>query len=249
MNNPLALKLSSFIDLSDEDRRVIDDMSSHTMTHRAKRDLIKEGQRPEVVFLLLEGWAYRYKVLADGKRQIMAYLLPGDLCDIHIFILNEMDHSLGLLSDAKVAAIPREKIIEITEQRPALARAMWWSTLVDESVLREWLVNMGQRNAFDRIAHLVAELYLRLKVVGLVQGSSFDLPLTQEELGDTMGLTSVHVNRMLQKLREQGLIEHSRGRLHIPDVGRLMQVSNFDSNYLHLNRRERVGDRRRSNPI
>jgi CRP-like cAMP-binding protein len=241
MSNPLALKLGRFIDLSPDDLAVLDDWATDPVPMRARQDLIKEGDRPETVFLLLEGWACRYKVLRDGRRQIMAYLLPGDLCDPHIFILKEMDHNLGLLSDAQVARIPKRKIIEATDHRPAIARALWWSTLVDEGVLREWLVNIGQRTAFDRIAHLFVELYLRLREVGLVEGTSFTMPVTQEDLGDTMGLTSVHVNRMLQQMGHEGLIERDRKRLYIPDVARLMDVAQFQSNYLHLNRRERRG--------
>lgn len=205
MKSPLAMKLSSFTDLTAADCVAIDELCANVCVHKAKRDLIKEGDRPENVFLLLEGWACRYKVLPDGRRQIMAYLLPGDLCDVHNFILEEMDHSIGLLSEARVAAIPKARMLEATDKHPNLARALWWATLVDEGVLREWLVNIGQRSAFDRLAHLFSELYLRLQLVGLADGDSFDMPLTQEELGDTMGLTSVHVNRMLQKMRDEGL--------------------------------------------
>lgn len=234
MNNPLTVKLRNFAPLSDDDAAELDRMCADRRTYRAREDLIKEGDRPEVVYLLIEGWACRYKILADGKRQIMAYLVPGDLCDVHIFILKEMDHSMGLLSDATVAAIPRRKIIQVFEERPNLARALWWSTLTDEAVLREWLVNMGQRDAYERIAHLLAELWLRMRAVGLTTGGAFELPVTQADLGDTLGLTSVHVNRMLQRLRADGLIDLSRGSLYIPDVPRLMALSNFEPNYLHL---------------
>lgn len=186
------------------------------------------------MFLLVEGWACRYKILRDGKRQIMAYLVPGDLCDVHIFILKQMDHSIGLLSDAKVVAIAKDKILQLFEEHPNLARALWWSTLTDEAVLREWLVNMGQRDAYDRVAHLLTELWLRLRTVGLTNDGSFELPVTQTDLGDTLGLTSVHVNRTLQRLRVEGLIDLSRGRLHILDVPKLMAVTHFEPNYLHL---------------
>ena len=209
-------------------------MCGDIRSYRAKQDLIKEGDRPQAVFLLLEGWACRYKIMPDGRRQIMAYLVPGDLCDVHIFILRQMDHSMALLSNARVAAIPRQQMITLFEERPNLARALWWSTLTDEAVLREWLVNIGQRDARERIAHLLAELWLRLRMVGLTNGGSFDLPLTQSDLGDTLGLTPVHVNRMLQRLRMEGLIDLSRGRLHIPDVPKLMAVTRFEPNYLHL---------------
>lgn len=238
MPNPLAKKLQHFAPLSAEDVRILDDACADVKSHRAKRDLIKEGDRPEGVFLLVEGWACRYKVMPDGKRQIMAFLLPGDLCDVQIFILKQMDHAIGLISDAKVAVIPKLKMLQIFEERPKLARALWWATLTDEAVLREWLANMGQRDAYERAAHLIAELWLRLKTVGLTNDGSFDLPITQTDLGDALGLTSVHINRVLQRLRAQKLIEFSRGKLHIPDVPKLMAVTRFEPNYLHLDHRE-----------
>lgn len=213
---------------------MIEGLCADVRSHRAKGDLIKEGDRPDHVFLLVEGWAYRYKILHDGKRQIMAYLVPGDLCDVHIFILKQMDHSIGLISDAKVAAIPKEKMLALFAERPNLAQALWWSTLTDEAVLREWIVNMGQRDAYERVAHLLVELWLRLKAVGRTANGSFELPVTQADLGDTLGLTSVHVNRTLQRLRTDGLVQFSRGRLLIPDVPRLMAVTRFEANYLHL---------------
>jgi CRP-like cAMP-binding protein len=236
MANPLAQKLQSFTDLSPADLARIDDLSSDVHHYKAGDDLIKEGDHPEKVFLLLKGWACRYKILPEGSRQIMAYLVPGDLCDIHIFIFKEMDHAIGLLSDAQVAAIPKSKMLRLFSESPEIFRALWWSTLVDESILREWLVNMGRREAYQRIAHLFAELWLRLHTVGGTENGAFDLPLTQADLGDTVGLTSVHVNRTLKRLRAEQLIHLTRGRLRIPDVGRLMQVTEFQPNYLHLDR-------------
>lgn len=232
--NPLAAKLRHFAPLSKDDAAVLDGLCVEVRTHRSKTDLIKEGDQPEVVFLLVEGWACRYKILPDGQRQIMAYLVPGDLCDVHIFILKRMDHSIGLISDARVAAIPKDKMLRLFDERPQLARALWWSTLTDEAVLREWIVNMGQREAYGRIAHLLAELWLRLDMVGLCTADSIAFPLTQADIGDTLGLTPIHVNRVLQRLRQDGLIELSRGRLRIPDLQKLMAVSQFEPNYLHL---------------
>ncbi|WP_419808548.1 Crp/Fnr family transcriptional regulator [Sphingomonas sp.] len=237
MTNPLVQKLSSFVDLDEEDVSRVESLCYDVRRFKAKRNLIREGDRPEVVFLLLEGWACRYKVLPNGTRHIMAYLLPGDLCDVHVFILKEMDHSLALLSDAKVAVIPKQKMLGLIEQRPKLARALWWATLVDEAILREWLVNMGKRPAYDRVAHLFVELYLRLRAVGLAPDHSFDLLATQADLGDTLGITSVHMNRTLQKLKGEGLIQSAQGRLRIPDIQRLKNVTRFEENYLHLNRR------------
>lgn len=242
MLNPLAAKLRNFAPLTDDDVRALDALCANVRTFRAKRTLIREGDQPEMVFLLLEGWACRYKDLADGKRQIMAFLVPGDLCDIHIFILKAMDHSIGLVSDAKVAAIPKQQMLQLFEERPHLARALWWSTLTDEGVLREWLVNMGQRDAYDRLSHLIAELWLRMTMVGLTKDGSFDLPVTQTELGDALGLTSVHINRSLQRLRADGLIELSHGKMHIPDVRKLMAVTHFAANYLHIDAEEAAAE-------
>ena len=234
LNNPLAAKLRNFAPLSDEDVVVLDGLCGDVRRYGGKRDLIKEGDRPEVVFLLVEGWACRYKILPDGKRQIMAVLLPGDLCDVQIFILKHMDHSIGLLSDSKVVAIPKARILDLFERRPALAKALWWSTLTDEAILREWLVNMGQRDSHDRLAHLIAELWLRLRAVGLTVDGSFEFQATQTDLADMLGLTPVHVNRTLQRLRAEGLIELADGLLLVPSVPKLMAVTRFQPNYLHL---------------
>jgi CRP-like cAMP-binding protein len=179
-------------------------------------------------------FACRYKFTSDGRRQIMAYLVPGDFCDLHVFILKHMDHSIATLSPCTVVDIPRAHVLELTE-RPAIARALWWATLVDEATLREWLVNIGQREAAQRIAHLLCELLLRLRAVGLANGDSYELPITQAELGDTTGVSTVHVNRSLQALREAGLITLKAKYLVILDAKRLEKFSGFRANYLHLN--------------
>ena len=237
MSNVLFRKLSYFTDLDEADRGAIDALCAHRITFEAKRTLVREGERPNDVYLLLEGWGYRYKLLPDGGRHILAYLIPGDLCDIHIFILKSMDHTLGLLSRASVAVIPKELILEVMTRHPRIERALWWATLVDEAVLREWLVNIGQRDAHKRVAHLFCELWVRMRAVGLADEGRFSLPLTQEELGDTMGLTAVHVNRTLQRMRAEGLISLERKRLTIHDPRRLMAEAEFEPNYLHVDRR------------
>ena len=237
MLNVLIHKLSRFTDLSEADRKAIELLSAHRITVEAKRDLIHEGERPNDVYLLLDGWGYRYKMLPDGGRHILAYLIPGDLCDIHIFILKTMDHTLGTLTRATVAVIPKEVILEVMDKHPRVERALWWATLVDEAVLREWLVNIGTRDAYTRIAHLFCELWMRMRAVGLADGGSFCLPLTQEELGDTMGLTAVHVNRTLQRMRTNGIISLEKKILTIHDPGKLVEEAEFSPNYLHLSRR------------
>jgi CRP-like cAMP-binding protein len=191
------------------------------------------------VHLILEGFAFRYKVLPDGQRQIVAYLIPGDLCDLHVSILGEMDHGIATVTPCKVAYIPGQTIEEITEKHPRITRALWWATLVDEGTLREWLVSMGRRPAEKQMAHIFCELLLRLQIVGLATENSFELPMTQEQLGDTLGLSTVHVNRVLQDLRRDGLITLRDKVLTIHDVEELKRFADFDPNYLHLKNRPR----------
>ena len=237
MTHVLARKLEGFADLSAEDRAAIAQLCAETRTVEPGTDLIREGDRPESVFLLIDGWACRYKLMPDGRRQILAYLIPGDLCDIHIFVLKRMDHGIGMLGPATVAAIRPDRMLDIMRCHPAVERALWWATLVDEAILRAWLVNMGQRDAYQRIAHLLYEMWLRMRAVGLVdEGRQFSLPLTQAQLGDTVGLTPVAVNRALQRLRAEGLIVLDQKRLTIHQPERLAEISGFERNYLHLDR-------------
>lgn len=232
--NPLVCKLESFADLRDADKAAIERLTSRPRDFRAGEDLIHEGDRPKHVFLLMEGWAYRYKVLANGRRQILAYLLPGDFCDIHIFVLKYMDHNIALLNNAKVVAVPADDMLALMTDHPDIERALWWATLVDEAILREWMTSMGQRDAFPRVAHILVELWLRMRMIGLADENEFSLPLTQAEIADGLGLTPVHVNRTLQKLRAGGLISLDRKRLTIHHPQRLMELSGFEPNYLHL---------------
>ena len=236
MANPLTRKLEAFAPLPEADRRLIDDICRNPRDVGPREDLIREGDDPRDVQLILEGFACRYKLLSDGRRQITAYLIPGDFCDLHVFILKAMDHSIATLSPCRVVAIPRHRVLELTE-RPAIARALWWASLVDEAVLRAWLVGIGARGADERIAHLLCELLMRLRTVGLATDGAFELPITQAELADTVGLTHIHVNRILQRLRADGSITLKGKQLVILNVDKLMAFSGFDVNYLHLGER------------
>ena len=233
MANLLTRKLEAFAPLPEADKRLLDAVIREARDVGPREDLIREGDAPSDVRLILAGFACRYKRLAGGRRQIMAYLVPGDFCDLHVFILKAMDHTIATLSPCRVVDIPRPRILEMTE-RPALGRALWWAALVDEATLREWLVNIGARPAEQRVAHLLCELLLRLRTVGLANGDSYELPITQAELADTVGLTNVHVNRVLQRLRGDGLITLRGKHLVILDVERLNAFSGFTPNYLHL---------------
>jgi CRP-like cAMP-binding protein len=231
--NIWARKLATFGPLAMDDERLLDQLIANAVIFPAGEDIISQGDLPTDLHVVLEGCACRYKVLPDGRRQIIAFLLPGDLCDLHVFLLREMDHSIGAITASRVATISRDTILEITSQRPQLTRALWWGTLVDEAILREWIVALGRRTAYERIAHLICELYLRLKVVGVANGQSFELPITQTELADTMGLSLVHVNRVLQRLRGEGVVEFQSRTVIIRDAERLKQIALFDPIYLH----------------
>ena len=233
MLNVLTRKLEAFGRLPPADRQLLDDLIRERRVVNSRVDLIREGDPTKNVYLILEGFACRYKILPNGKRHIVAYLVPGDFCDLHVFILKRMDHSLGTLSRCTVAEIPRDRVLEIAA-RPAIGRALWWATLVDEATLREWLINIGGRSAERRVGHLLCELFMRLEAVGLTNGNSYELPLTQEELGDTMGITTVHVNRVIQRLRGKGLITLKGSKLAICDIKGLRDLSGFNPNYLHL---------------
>lgn len=232
-DGPLVTKLETLAPLPEEDRAALSALSANARDMSPRRSIIREGDRPDHIHLVVEGWAARYKSLPDGSRQITAFLLPGDFCDLHVTILAEMDHSIATLTRAKIAYIPRGPIEALTE-RPAIARAFWWATLVDEAVLRSWMVNIGRREAYQAIGHLMCELYIRLKTVGLTDDHCYELPLTQEEIGDALGLTSVHVNRVLQRMRGEGLISFAHGALTIHDYRHLEKAAGFNPNYLHI---------------
>lgn len=233
MENLLTRKLEKFAPLSKHDRDLLDEIVAPSRIVPARTDIIREGQNSENVRLVLKGLACRYKILPTGKRQIVGYLVPGDLCDLHVFILKAMDHSIATLSECTVVDIPRRRILELTD-RPGIARAFWWVTLVDEGTSREWLLNLGQRHAVQRIAHLLCELFTRLQSVGLAEPGGFDLPLTQADIGDTVGLSYVHVNRCIQTLRDMELITVKSRTVVIQDLDRLIKYTGFNPNYLHF---------------
>lgn len=240
MSSPIIRKLENFARLSTQDKRALEDLASERVRRfEAREDIIHEGDTPEMVNLIQEGWACRYKHLEDGRRQIISFFLPGDLCDLHIFVLREMDHSLGAITPVTLAQIPRQAFEEITLKHPRITQALWWESLVSAAIQREWTVNTGQRDALERVAHLLCELFHRLRAVGLADDDTCDLPVTQTDLADATGLSPVHVNRTLQDLRRDGLIELKGRVLRIPDLDGLMRAALFNPNYLHLNREGR----------
>ncbi len=235
MPNPLIRKLEQRDRLSDEEKRVLDSAIDRVKNFPADEDIVQEGDRPGESCLILEGYACRYTLLADGRRQITAIHVPGDFIDLHSFPLKVMDHSVGTMTPCRVALVPHDHLRSITEKYPHLTRLLWLSTLIDAAIHREWMTGMGRRSAVGQMAHLLCELYLRLKSVGLATGFSYWLPITQAEMGDALGLSSVHVNRVVQELRAAGIITWRDETLIIDDWDRLAHIAEFDPGYLHLN--------------
>lgn len=248
MSNAFVTKLSGHGQLSLEDMDLLYAVCGTQRNIPARQDLIREGDEPGPIFIILRGWACRYKLLPQGTRQITAFLMPGDCCDLHASVLDRMEHSIATLTPVRVALADRNRIEELIVARPAITRAFWWTQLVDEDTLRAWIVSMGRRDSVQRVAHLMCELYVRALNIGLTVGDQFEMPLTQLVLGDALGLTPVHVNRVLRKLRISGVMSLSRGTLVIADVRKLALLAGFDDNYLHrrLARTLRMGERKDS---
>lgn len=231
----LIRKLERFTKLSADEKRALQSAAEQNIrTVGVREDIIAQGDRPTVINLILEGFACRYKILEDGRRQIVALLVPGDMCDLRMFVLKAMDHSIGALSPVKLAQISERRILELTDSSARLTRALWWNSLLEEAIAREWTVNIGRRDALERLAHLLCEIFIRLRVVGLTNGNGCELPITQAELGDALGLSFVHVNRTLQELRGTGLITLKAKTLVLHDLPALQDVALFNPNYLHL---------------
>lgn len=235
MTNPLVQKLSLRDRMSAEEQKLLERSIVRVREVPADHDFVSDGQRMTESTLLLDGMAGRYKLLGEGRRQIMALHVAGDFVDLHSFLLKTMDHHVCALSACTIALVPHELIKEITETSPHLTRMLWLSTLMDAAIHREWITSMGRRPALERTAHLFCELFKRLEVVGKTQGLSYRMPLTQSELGDALGLSLVHVNRVVQALRTQGLVSWEGRVLTILDWEGLCTLAEFDSAYLYLN--------------
>jgi CRP-like cAMP-binding protein len=242
----LDTQLQSFFDrirlrdeLGFEEQQAIVEAAGERISFAAGADLVREGDRPTRSMLVTRGYSCRYRLLASGERQLMAIHLPGDFVDLHSFLLKQMDHSVGALTECDVFTFPHERLVLLTERYPHLTRMLWLLTLVDGASHREWLVGLGLRSAAQRTAHLFCEIYRRLEVVGLASGYHFSLPVTQAALADAVGITSVHVNRVIQELRQRGLIDWEGGIVTIRDWSALKHVAEFDDGYLHLVREQR----------
>ena len=239
----LLNKLQQYAPLTETDRLFLQTAAERRrVSLRAHEDVLVEGERPTAIFLFVEGWAYRYKTLDDGRRQILAFLLPGDLGDAGDPPAREMDHSIATLTPVVLAELVRDDLDRIAAGHPALAEALSWEALAQGAIQREWTLNVGRRTALERIAHLLCELFARLAAVGLAQGGACDLPLSQSDLADATGLSAVHVNRVLQQLRSDGLVRLHDRRMELPDLAALQRLAKFNPGYLHLHYRRRAAD-------
>jgi CRP-like cAMP-binding protein len=233
---PMLRKLEYWHKLSDDDRAAVLRLPHIFKKMEAHHYLVREFDRAEYSCVLLSGFAIRHKIVAGGQRQIIAIHMKGEMVDLQNSLLGRADHSVQMLTAGKVAMIPRDEIKRLAFERPSVGLAMWTDTLVDASIHREWIANVGRRDARTRVSHLLCEFALRLKVAGLGEQTNYELPMTQDQLADTTGLTSVHVNRTLKGLEKDGLIERRTPRfIQIGDWRKLAEVGDFNSAYLHLN--------------
>lgn len=196
--------------------------------------LMREGDKPRSCALLLSGFVYRHKIVGDGGRQIVAVALPGDLIDVQQILLRHGDHNIQALTDASIALFPIEELLASAHGHPQVAVALWRYSLIEASITREWIANIGRRDARARTAHLLCELATRFEVAGLGARQTFELPMTQEQLGDVLGLTAVHVNRTLKGLQSDGLIVRSKRAVSVADWPGLRAAGDFSNTYLHL---------------
>jgi CRP-like cAMP-binding protein len=228
-------KLSQFAPLSDQDVGVLEAMCQREERFRAGANIVIEGETPRSAFVVTRGMACRYRLMPDGRRQILTILIPGDFFDLHGFLVKAMDHSVATIGPTRIAAIGRETVIDIVLHHRRISAAFWWSSMQEEAMLRERIVALGRRSARGRLAYFLCELVWRQRAISMAKNHTIRLPFTQADLADTLGLTSVHVNRVLQDFRRDKLITLERGRLILHDVEGLQAISGLTADYLKLN--------------
>ena len=233
-HNALVAKLSGFMPLSGDDVDMLEALCSKQERVDAGVSLVEEGKTPRRGFVITRGLACRYRLIADGHRQILTLLIPGDFYDLHAFLLSVADHSVVTMVPTRLATIERGKVFEIVEHHPRIGAALWWSAMQEAAMLRERIVMLGRQKAVARVAYLFCELLWRHRAIGLSEDHSLRLPLTQADIADILGLTAVHVNRVLQDLRRDGLITLAHRRLTLHHVDRLQSLAQLNQDYLHL---------------
>jgi CRP-like cAMP-binding protein len=236
MARMLIRQLERFVNLSLEEKLALRGAGTPPRRFPAHHDLAREDEPVGTINMLMAGFACRYVVLPNGRRQILAYLLPGDFCDLRACILERMDHSIGTLTAVKLASFSRASIADLSRRFPQIARALALATVAEEATARQWLLNLGHRTALERAAHLFCELFTRLRAVGLTTETSCELPLTQTDLADALALSPVHMNRTLMEMRRNKMMTFVRHQLVINDFQALERAAGFRSRYLHSER-------------
>jgi CRP-like cAMP-binding protein len=231
----LLKRLRTTATLDEADIQAIRALPVVIKQYRPDQPIVREGDRPSECCMLVEGFCIRAKLTSEGRRQILSIHIPGEIPDLQSLHLHVMDHDLVTLTECTLGFISHVALRDITRRRPGVAEALWRDTLVDAAIFREWIVNVGQRGGVNMLAHLVMELRERLRVIGRVSGPEFELPMTQEQLGEAMGITSIHANRILKQLQHAGVLKFQRGQVTILDEAKFQEAADFDELYLHLN--------------
>lgn len=234
MQNWLSNRLGTFYPLRERDIAALDTIEATTRDFEPGQYLLRDGDRPKFLTLLESGYVYRHKIAADGGRQIVSIHVAGDFVDLQNILLDQSDHNIQALTVATIKMVPIEELVTIATTHPTIAKALWRETLIEASMMREWVANIGRRNARARTAHMLCEVAIRREKAGLGSRDTFDLPMTQEQLGDTLGLTAVHVNRTLKALEKEGLITRSKRSVTVADWRGLQRAGDFSAGYLHL---------------
>jgi CRP-like cAMP-binding protein len=220
--------------LAEDEEHALRSLLAAVVDVDADQDIVREHDVMRQSHLLLDGWACRYITLKNGRRQIVAIHIPGDFVDLHSFPLQVMDHSVGTFTPCRIATAPHDGLRAVTERHPHLARLFWLSTLIDGAINRQWLLSAGQRSALEQTAHLLCELYVRLELVGEARGFAFAMPMSQAELADALGISTVHANRVVQELKSANVVVWQGRTVSILDWDRLREIAEFDPVYLNL---------------
>jgi CRP-like cAMP-binding protein len=230
----LTTRLDAVVGLSEEDRALIGKLPVTVRNFAADHDLVRTGEAASECWLLLDGYLYRHKETSEGRRQILSVYVPGDIPDLASLYLSRSDHTLSAMGPAVVAYVPHSALQEMIAASPALMRALQREMLVDAAIFREWILNIGTRQAVSRVAHLLCEIATRLQVIGFAKDLSFTLPMSQADVGEATGISTVHANRVIQDLRLRGAIEWRNKTLRILDWDALVSIADFSPAYLHL---------------
>lgn len=231
---PLVRKLEQWHAFGDEERAAILALPHLVRDLKAHQYVVWDGDKPQHAGLLLSGFVFRHKLAGNGARQILSIHMRGDLIDLQNSLLGAADHNVQMMTDGTLALIPIQAVVDLAYRMPAVGIAMWYDTLVDASIFREWILNVGRRDAFTAIAHLLCEFAMRAEAADIAKSAHYELPLTQEQLADAVGLTPVHVNRTLMRLEEEGHIRRNRRVIEIDDWQNLAKVADFQPRYLHF---------------